>query len=136
MPESDIFYFYLWRHRFVLDESNRIVSRTCFGITRNPSGRISGYEGHVGHEVKFARVWSGTERLIREIESRIKSDFYDYAIVGTNGFRLEWIDERIDFDTIVSWVEWEVSNTFSGITEVTGQDLGTSPESIDTAEEK
>ena len=86
MPESKVYFFYLWRHRF-LDESDQIIARTCFGITSNPAHRIQGYEGHVGHVVRFERLWTGPERLIRELENRVKSDFYDHIVIGTNGFR-------------------------------------------------
>jgi len=117
MPESKVYYFYLWRHRFV-DDADQIIVRTCFGITSNPQHRIQGYEGHVGHMVRFERLWTGPERLIRELETRIKSDFYDHIVTGTNGFRYEWIGEDIEFDSVVAWVEWEVSNTFLGIESV------------------
>ena len=115
MNPPKTYYFYLWRHRFVDDATDKIISRTCFGITSNPVARTQGYEGHVGHIVKFARLWTGPERLIRELETRIKSDFYQQIVVGTNGFRYEWIDETVDFDNIVQWAEWEVANTFVGI---------------------
>lgn len=117
MPESKSYYFYLWRHRF-LDDADQICSRTCFGITGNPESRLQGYEGHVGHQVQFARLWTGPERLIRELEARIKSDFYDYVFVGTGGFRYEWIREEVEFDSVVNWVKWEVANTFLGIVPV------------------
>lgn len=118
MTAPKIYYFYLWRHRFVDDVTDQLLTRTCFGITSNPVARTQGYEGHVGHIVKFAKLWTGSERLIRELETRIKSDFYNQIVKGTGGFRYEWIDETIDFDSIVKWVEWEVENTFIGITEV------------------
>jgi hypothetical protein len=82
---------------------------------------VHGYEGHVGHVVNFARVWSGPERLIRELETRIKSDFFQHTVTGTDGFRYEWINETVDFDSIVRWVDWEVKNTFIGIVPVTQQ---------------
>ena len=110
-------YFYLWRHRIVTDD-DQIVCRTCLGITSNPDTRTQGYEGHVGHVVKFARLWTGPKRLIHELEIKIKSDFHDYLFVGTRGFRYEWITEEIEFDNIVKWVEYEVENTFIGIHEV------------------
>jgi hypothetical protein len=113
MQESN-YYFYLWRHRIVTDD-NQIVCRTCLGITGNPDNRTQGYEGHVGHVVKFARLWKGPKRLIQELEIRIKRDFYDYLFVGTRGFRYEWINESIDFESVVKWVEWEIQNTFIGI---------------------
>lgn len=118
MSTPKTYYFYLWRHRFVDDATDKIIARTCFGITSNPANRIHGYEGHVGHVVKFAKLWAGTERLIREIEARIKRDFFQHTVVGTGGYRYEWINEKVDFDSIVSWVDWEVENTFIGITEV------------------
>jgi hypothetical protein len=117
MSEPKVYYFYLWRHRFVDDATDKIVARTCFGITSNPVSRTQGYEGHVGHVVKFAKLWTGPERLIRELETRIKSDFFQQIVVGTNGFRYEWINESIEFDSIVKWVDWEVANTFIGIEE-------------------
>ena len=112
MQESKVYYFYLWRHRFVDDATDQVVTRTCFGITSNPTGRIQGYEGHVGHRVKFTGLWTGPERLIRELETRIKSDFYDHIVTGTNGFRYEWINETIDHQSVHGWVDWEVENTF------------------------
>jgi hypothetical protein len=118
MNTPKTYYFYLWRHRFVDDATDKIITRTCFGITSNPVNRIHGYEGHVGHVVKFAQLWSGSERLIRELEHRIKSDFFQHTVVGTDGFRYEWINETIDFESIVSWVTWEVENTFIGISKI------------------
>lgn len=120
MNAAKQYYFYLWRHRFVDDATDQILTRTCFGITSNPVGRVQGYEGHVGHTVRFARLWTGPERLIRELESRIKSDFFQHIFVGTNGFRYEWINESVDFDNIVGWVEWEVENTFGNIVPFNG----------------
>lgn len=121
MNTPKIYYFYLWRHRFVDDATDQIVTRTCFGITGNPQSRTQGYEGHVGHVVKFAKLWTGPERLIRELESRVKEDFKDQIFKGTGGFRYEWIDETVTFDTVVEWVNWEVENTFGNIVPVTEQ---------------
>lgn len=118
MTTPKIYYFYLWRHRFVDDVTDQIVTRTCFGITSNPENRIQGYEGHVGHTVKFLHLWTGPERLIRELESRIKSDFYQQIFVGTRNFRYEWINETVEFDHVVAWVDWEVENTFGNISKV------------------
>jgi hypothetical protein len=100
--------FYLWQHKF-LDEQDRVITRTCFGITGNRDNRINGYEGHVGHAVKFQRLWTGPDRLIRELEDRIKRDFHDYLVTGHRGFRYEWINEDVEFDQIVQYVEWEIS---------------------------
>ena len=123
MQESKPYYFYLWRHRFVDDATDNVLTRTCFGITGNPTGRIQGYEGHVGHVVKFTGLWTGSERLIRELENRIKSDFYEHIVTGTNGFRYEWINETIDHQAVHGWVQWEIENTFIGVTNVNGSDL-------------
>jgi hypothetical protein len=100
--------FYLWRHRF-LDDQDQVIVRTCFGITTNRDNRINGYEGHVGYKIKFERVWSGPERLIRELEDKVKQDFHDYLVIGHRGFRYEWITEDVEFDQIVKYVEWEIS---------------------------
>ncbi len=101
--------FYLWRHRYVDDVTDQIVTRTCFGITSNRDNRQNGYEGHVGHSIQFARVWSGPDRLIRELEDKVKQDFHDYLVTGHRNFRYEWINEEVEFDAIVKYVEWEVS---------------------------
>ena len=103
------YYFYLWQHRY-LDDNDTVCVRTCFGITSNPDNRIHGYEGHVGHNIKLERVWSGPERLIRELEDKIKRDFHDYLVTGHRGFRYEWITEDVEFDQIVQYVEWEISH--------------------------
>lgn len=113
MQASKPYYFYLWVHRFV-DDQDQIIARTCFGITKNVDDRRNGYEGHVGHTVQFARVWSGPERLIRELETRVKTDFTEYLVRGHRNFQYEWIKEDIKFNDIVKYVEWEVGN-FIGV---------------------
>lgn len=110
MLESKPYYLYLWRHRYVDDVTDKVVCRTCFGITKSPDNRRNGYEGHVGHTVDFARLWKGNERLIRELETKIKQDFADYLVSGHRGFVYEWINEEIEFDAIVKYLEWEISN--------------------------
>lgn len=107
MPGSSLD-FYLWRHRF-LDDDDRAITRTCFGITGNRDNRQNAYEGHVGHTIKFERIWRGPERLIRELEEKVKRDFHDYLVVGHRNFRYEWITEEIGFDSVVSYVEWETA---------------------------
>ena len=47
--------------------------------------------------------------LIRELEDKIKRDFYDYLVTGHRGFRYEWITEDVAFDQIVQYVEWEIT---------------------------
>lgn len=119
--ESKQYYFYLWRHTFLDEVTNKLLTRTCIGITSNPARRIQGYEGHVGHIVKFAKLWKGPERLIRDLETRIKDDFHDHLFVGTGSYRYEWINENIPFDSIVNWVKWETENTYLGIEEYNGE---------------
>jgi len=87
---------------------DRLVSRTCFGITGNPDNRRNGYEGHVGHSVEFEYLWTGPERVIRSLEDRIKQDFSDYLLVGHRGYRYEWITEAVAFEQIVQYLEWEI----------------------------
>ena len=118
MDEVKQHYFYLWRHRYVNDDTNEVVIRTCLGITSNPTSRVQGYEGHVGHTVKFTALWAGPERLIRDLEDKIKREFYDYLFVGTGNFRYEWIDENIQHEDVVNWVQWEVANSYVGIRKV------------------
>ena len=117
MPESKLYYFYIWTHRY-LDDNDQVITRNCFGITSNTDHRVQGYEGHVGHPVKFGHLWAGPERLIRELEARLKDDFHDHLFVGHHNYRYEWLCETIHRDTLVKWVEWEVANTFIGITKV------------------
>jgi hypothetical protein len=68
--------------------------------------------------VQFTGLWSGPERLIRDLEDKIKREFYYYLVVGAGGFRYEWIDENIDHQAVHRWVEWEVENSYIGITKV------------------
>lgn len=100
-------YFYLWRHRYV-DDNDQVITRTCFGITGNPDNRRNGYEGHVGHPVKFLYLWSGPQRLIRELEDKLKKDFSDYLFTGHRNYTYEWITEEVDFNAILQYVQWEI----------------------------
>jgi hypothetical protein len=112
---SEDHYFYLWRHRYVDDITDAVFTRTCFGITSNLDKRQNGYEGHVGHVIKWAMTWCGPERQIRELEHRLKSSFRDYLFSGHNDAVYEWVDETIAFEDIKNWVQWEVENTFADI---------------------
>lgn len=123
MLESKNYYFYLWRHRYVDDATDNIVTRTCFGITDSPHNRRNGYEGHVGHSVKFLHVWIGPERVIRELEARVKDDFHDYRVIGYRNFRYEWINEEVEYNDVYGYVKWEVENTFSTIQPIVIEDL-------------
>ena len=114
-------YFYLWRHRFVDDDTDAIITRTCFGITSNIDSRQNGYEGHVGHTIKWTAVWQGPERQIRELEHRLKSAFRDSLFSGHNDNVYEWVDETVPFESIQNWVDWEVENTFADIAKIKNQ---------------
>ena len=112
---SELYNFYLWRHTYVDDDTGAVICRTCFGITSNLDGRQNGYEGHVGHAIRWAATWAGPERPIRELEHRLKTAFRDYLVAGHNDYVYEWVDENVPFENIRNWVEWEVENTFSDI---------------------
>lgn len=113
MLASDQLYLYLWSHRFWDPEQDKLLTRVCFGITSDPDNRCNGYEGHVGHAVKFDCLWMGPERLIRELETKIKTDFHDYLFSGHRGFTYEWLEEDITLEQIRNWVEYEVSDIAS-----------------------
>jgi hypothetical protein len=106
MAASKIEYLYLWQHKIVTAD-DRIVTRTCFGITGNLDNRQNGYEGHVGHEVEFKDLWVGPFRPIKDLEDHIKLAFADYLVVGHRNFKYEWINEDITYDQIVQWLDWE-----------------------------
>ena len=119
MQESKPYYLYLWRHRYVDPDSNEIVERTCFGITGNPTRRIQGYEGHVGHRVRFSALWTGPERLIRELESQIKDHSEGFRFVGTGNFKYEWITEQVPYDQFYDWVNLTLTKSVDGVEAVT-----------------
>jgi len=108
MQESNQLYFYLWAHKFWDPEQDRLVARTCFGITSDCDNRLNGYEGHVGHKIHFSHVWTGPSRLIRELEAKVKAEFREYLFVGHRNFVYEWITEEIGIDQIAGWVDWEI----------------------------
>lgn len=109
MAVSETQHLYLWRHKIVMPDDN-IVTRTCFGITGNLDNRRNGYEGHVGHDVVFERVWIGPYRPIKDLEDHIKSEFHDYLFVGHRNFKYEWINETIPFDQVAGWIDWELKD--------------------------
>jgi hypothetical protein len=115
MQESKTYYLYLWRHRYIDPETDQIVERTCFGITGNPKRRVQGYEGHVGHKVKFSALWAGPERLIRELESQIKDHSEGFRFVGTDNFKYEWITEEIPYDQLHDWISLTLVNSVDGV---------------------
>ena len=120
MQESKPYYLYLWRHKYVDPDSNEIVERTCFGITGNPTRRIQGYEGHVGHRVKFSALWAGPERLIRELESQIKDHSEGFRFIGTGNFKYEWITEQVPYDQFYDWVDLTLTQSVDGVTMIEG----------------
>lgn len=107
MQESK--YFYLWQHLVVLP-GDKIVTRTCFGITGNLDNRRNAYEGHVGHKIEFKDIWVGLDRPIRELEIKIKSAFQDYLISGHRGFVYEWINEEVPYEQILGWINYELED--------------------------
>ena len=123
MQESKQYYLYLWRHRYVDPESEEIVERTCFGITSNPTRRIQGYEGHVGHKVKFSALWTGPERLIRELESQIKDHSEGFRFVGTGNFKYEWITEQVPYDQFYDWINLTLIKSVDGVVALDPEDI-------------
>ena len=123
MQESKPYYLYLWRHRYVDPDSNEIIERTCFGITGNPTRRIQGYEGHVGHRVRFSALWTGPERLIRELESQIKDHSEGFRFVGTGNFKYEWITEQVPYDQIYDWINITLVKSVDGVVEVNPEEI-------------
>lgn len=113
-----MYYLYLWRHKFVDPDTDQVVERTCFGITGNPKRRINGYEGHVGHRVRFSALWSGPERLIRELESQIKDHSEGFRFVGSGNFKYEWITEDVSYDQLYDWIAVTLINSVDGVTAV------------------
>lgn len=123
MPESKQYYLYLWKHKYVDPYSDKIVERTCFGITSNPKRRIQGYEGHVGHTVRFSALWTGPERLIRELESQIKDHSEGFRFVGTDNFKYEWITELVPYDQIYDWIDITLTKGVDGVVAVNPKEI-------------
>jgi hypothetical protein len=123
MLESKTYYLYLWRHKYIDPETDQIVERTCFGITGNPKRRIQGYEGHVGHRVRFSALWTGPERLIRELESQIKDHSEGFRFVGTDNFKYEWITEQVTYDQFFDWIDLTLTKSVDGVTAVNPEDI-------------
>ena len=116
-------YLYLWRHKYVDPDTGEIVERTCFGITGNPKRRIQGYEGHVGHRVKFSALWSGPKRLIQELESQIKDHSEGFRFVGTGNFKYEWITEQVPYNQLHDWIGLTLVNSVDGIVAVNTEEI-------------
>jgi hypothetical protein len=102
-------WLYLWQNKVVLPD-DRIVTRTCFGITGDHNNRRNNYEGHCGHSIEFKDLWIGLYRPIKNLEDHIKAEFHDYLVTGHRNFRYEWINEEVTYNQIKSWIEWEVQD--------------------------
>lgn len=118
MQVSKQYYLYLWQHKYFDSDTNEVIERTCFGITSNPRRRIQGYEGHVGHKVKFSALWTGPERLIRELESQIKDHSEGFRFIGTDNFKYEWITELVPYNQIYDWIDITLTKGVDGITQL------------------
>ena len=123
MQVSKQYFLYLWRHKYIDPDSDKVVERTCFGITSNPKRRIQGYEGHVGHKVKFSALWTGPERLIRELESQIKDHSEGFRFVGTDNFKYEWITELVSYDQIFDWIDITLTKGVDGVVAVNPEEI-------------
>jgi hypothetical protein len=110
------YWLYLWKKQILLDD-NSIVTRVCYGITSNVDERRNGYEGHNGHPVEFVDLWTGPERPIKVLESKISETFLDHRVVGYRNYKYEWLTEEVSYDQIKSWIEWELQD-FPSITKV------------------
>ncbi len=108
--ESKPYYLYLWQNCFWDSAENCKVSKVCFGITSNLDNRRNGYEGHVGHDVNWAAVWTGPARLIRQLETKIKADFSEYIWSGYKNFKYEWLVEEIQLEQMIGWVTYETED--------------------------
>lgn len=117
----NMYYLYLWRHKYIDPDTGAVVERTCFGITGNPTRRRQSYEGHVGHRVYFSALWSGPERLIRELESQIKAHSNDFRFVGLDNFKYEWITEEVSYDQIHDWIELTLIKSVDGVVKVSSE---------------
>ncbi len=109
MQESKPRYFYIWQNQIVKSD-DKIVTRTCFGITSDPDKRRNGYEGHVGNTVEFLHLWKGPYRPIKDLEDHLKEAFDDFLVVGHRNFKYEWVNEDISIDQIINWIEWETKD--------------------------
>ena len=103
MTETTERFFYLWKNH---------MGRTCFGITSNPDSRRRKYEGHCGYAVSFTALWSGPNTLIEDLEDQFKSEFWEHLLETDSG-KYEWVLETIDYNTVVSWIQWEIENSYN-----------------------
>lgn len=95
-------YLYIWKN---------YIGKTCFGITSNVENRKRKYEGHCGHEVHFDRLYEGPANHIEDLENRIKDEFWNHMFATGTG-KYEWINEEIETEQILNWIDWEIENTY------------------------
>lgn len=98
-------YLYLWQNHMGL---------TCFGITQNPEKRRRKYEGHTGIPINFTNLWAGPENLIKDLEDKIKTDFFQYLFY-TNVGRYEWINNSVPYSDIKNFIDWECKNSYEDL---------------------
>ena len=115
MQTSKKHYLYLWRHKFVDPDTDKVIERTCFGITGNPNVRIKKYEGSVGHRVYFTALWEGPKRLIQDIEDQIKSYSVNDRVVGHQGSKYEWMNESVSYEELYDWINLTLVPSVSGV---------------------
>ena len=98
-------FLYLW---------NNVAGKTCFGITSNVDNRRRKYEGHNGFAVEFTHVYEGPANHIEDLENKIKGEFYEHMFHTGIG-KYEWINETVDKEQVVGWINWEIENPYQGM---------------------
>jgi hypothetical protein len=103
-------YLYIWSNH---------VGKTCFGITSNLETRKRKYEGHCGFEITFTKVYQGPANHIEDLEDNIKREFYQH-LFSTGIGKYEWINQDVTTEQVLSWIDWEIENTYNNLIAVTG----------------
>lgn len=96
-------YLYIWNNHF---------GKTCFGITSDSERRRRKYEGHCGFEVTWTELYQGPTNHIEDLETRIKTEFWDHLFFTSSG-KYEWINETIPVEQVLNWIDWEIENTYN-----------------------
>jgi hypothetical protein len=60
-------------------------------------------------------MWTGPERLIRELESQIKEQSEGFRFIGTQNYKYEWIDETVPYDQFYDWVDLTLTKSVDGV---------------------
>ena len=102
---KDLYFFYTWRNHAGLK---------CFGITGDLENLKRNYEGHTGIPIEFDHVWTGNETLIRDMEKRVKAEYWEYMFATDCG-KYEWLNQDVPFDEFVNWVNWECNETYDNL---------------------